>query len=389
MTTSSIAQPIGVQRNESHMRLWAVVAIAAVVPALLMMGPVVAGQLATQMGMNASQIGLLFMSENGAMSLATLPALYWLSRINLKKASLVFGTVFIAANLLSIWAATSDVLIGLRVLSGVAGGSLTVICIATAGTFAKPDRAYGFWVLGQLSLGAIGLTLLPRLFEVYGLGAFFMTLSILMALCLPLMRFLPERIQGKASKSASKASLWSLKPICGLAAVLFFYISLNGTWTFMGTLAGEVGINPQVSGDILAIATLFGIGGALIAAFMGGRRSYKIPLIIGYLVMVFSVLALLAEPDVLRYSLAAFAFKFTWTFVLPFILASLARLDSNGQIMNLSNLVIGGGLAIGPMLAGQIIETLSGVETFLYVAAALTITSLLLMLSLQKTKQEG
>lgn len=382
MTASAITTPD--TTSEQALRLLAIVVIAAIVPALLMMGPVVAGQLAIQFNMSAGDIGLLFMSELGAMSLATLPALYWLSRFNLKKASLVFGLMFIAANIMSIWADSNTTLTFLRIFSGFTGGSLTVICIVTASTFDKPDRAYGFWVLGQLLLGAIGLTLLPRLFSVYGLEVFFTMLAVLMMFCLPLMRFLPSYIHNNVS--VSEKSLWSLKPLFGLTAVLLFYISLNGTWTFMGALASEAGIEAQVSGDILAIATLFGIVGAVIATFIGGRWAYKMPLVLGYMIMLVSIISLLGEPDILRYTVAAFAFKFAWTFALPFILASLAQLDRSGKIMNLSNLVIGCGLALGPMLAGRVIDVLSKMEPFLYIAMIMTIISLLLILSLQKNE---
>jgi len=44
-----------------------------------------------------------------------------------------------------------------------------------------------------------------------------------------------------------------------------------------------------------------------------------------------------------RYAIAALLFKFTWTFVLPFILARVAGLDNSGRLMNSINLVIGGG----------------------------------------------
>lgn len=382
--STSIPTNVSTEQTNVFWPLTAVVAIAAIVPALLMMGPAVAGQLSVQLNMTPSAIGLLFMSELGAMSIATLPALYWLRRWNLQKAAMAFGAVFIVANILSVWANDGSTLTMLRVLSGLAGGSLTVICVSSTGTFDKPDRAYGFWVLGQLVLGACGLSLLPRLFSLYGLEVFFLILAVLMLLCLPIMRFLPDRIINEhAVHKPHKTNTFPVKPVLGLTAIFLFYLSLNGTWTFIGTLASEAGINAQSSGDVLAIATLFGIAGALIATLMGGRKAYKIPLVSGYLIMIISMVALIGISNAVHFSMAAFAFKFAWTFVLPFILASLARHDTNGQLMNLTNLVIGGGLAIGPMLAGQIIDIFSNVEPFLYIAIVMTACSLLLISTLQ------
>ncbi len=42
--------------------------------------------------------------------------------------------------------------------------------------------------------------------------------------------------------------------------------------------------------------------------------------------------------------------------MLPFILARVAGLDNSGRLMNSINLVIGGGMAAGPALAGALLQ---------------------------------
>ena len=56
------------------------------------------------------------------------------------------------------------------------------------------------------------------------------------------------------------------------------------------------------------------------------------------------------------YSAAIFAFKFAWTFVLPFILATVAQIDTSGRLVATLNFVIGAGLAAGPLLAGLMLD---------------------------------
>jgi len=373
-------------RNASNAMIFAIVMIAAVVPALLMTGPVVAGQLAAELNMTPSSIGLLFMSENGAMSMATIPALFWLSRFNLKTVSLLCAVIFIFANLASMLADSSSSLIITRIVSGLAGGSLMVICMTSAAALPKPDQAYGLWVFGQLVLGAIGLAILPSLFESFGLKAFFLLMAILMVLCVPLTRFLPETAPNKNQSSTTFFGGISRHAVMGLLAILLFYISLMGVWTFIGSIGATAGITGQTSGNILAIATLFGIAGAGVATLLGGRSRFTWLLIVGYGLMIASI-ALLFSPDSTNFSVAAFSFKFAWTFSLPFILATLAKFDTNGQVMNFSNLVIGGGLAIGPMITGFIIDTFGGFGVALSYALIVAFASLLLILILQpKTK---
>ena len=371
--------------------IFTIVVLSAITPALLMSGPVVAGQLVAEFGMGPVEIGKLFTTELGATSLATIPAWYWLSRFDWKKVSWIAAAIYILANIISAFITNPDQLIIMRAVSGLAGGSLMIICMTSAAMMAKPDRAYANWVVGQLILGAVSLALLPMLFKSYGLSVFFVSLAVLMALASPLIKYLPSRKSAAAEKQHATAEETpvALPGLIGLAAILVFYISLNGIWTFMSAIAGESGISAQTSGNVMAIASLLGIAGAMTAAFLGGKKaSFNTPLIIGYAVMVIGILLLLAAPSEVRFTIAAFAFKYAWTFALPFILASVAALDRSGHLMSFSNLVIGGGLALGPIIGGYLIELSGGgYQTLLVTGSVLAVVSLLLILFVQSHSQ--
>ncbi len=380
MTDSQTTAPVLHERKATL----ALTLIAAVAPALLMMAPVVAGQLGAELQLGPAAIGTLFTAELGAMSLASLPACYWLSRFNWRIAGTLAALLFILANLGSMLASSASELIPLRILSGLGGGSLMILCMGTASMLPKPDRIYGLWVMGQLVLGALGLTLLPNLFAHYGLAVFFAVLAAMMLICLPLLRYLPA---GKAAMKKNPSTTTNVRlplpALIGLLAVLLFYVSLNGVWTFMGALAESVNIDAQVSGNVLAIASLLGIAGALSATVLGGRQNFRLPLLAGYAVMIVGILLLAGSPDETRFTIAALGFKYAWTFALPFILASLANIDRTGQLMSLVNMVIGGGLALGPLIAGRMIEQLHGFQAVLMGSALLAFMSLLLILLLQ------
>ena len=85
------------------------------------------------------------------------------------------------------------------------------------------------------------------------------------------------------------------------------------------------------------------------------------------------------QPLLVRYAIAALLFKFTWTFVLPFILARVAGLDSNGRLMNSINLVIGGGMAAGPALAGALLQRFASADPLLAAAGVCALLSLILI----------
>ncbi|MFC6299497.1 MFS transporter [Pseudomonas sp. CCM 7893] len=360
--------------------LAAIVLFAAITPTILMTAPAVAAQLAGQWQLSPSRIGDLFSTELGAMSLATLPAFWWLKRVDWRQAALVAGVLFIAANLLSMLVDTYSTLLALRFASALAGGSLMIICLASAAATANPSRVYGLWVMGQLVVGAIGLGVLPGLFARYGLGACYLILAGLMTLLLPLARCFPAGSPA-ACQTGSEAPPGSRgKAALGILGVLTFYISLSGIWTFIGSISASAGISPQHSGEILAIATVMGIVGAGCASLIGTRLPRLLLLFLGYGLMAGAVLLLLGQPTLMRFALAALLFKFTWTFILPLILACLADLDPTGKLMNASNLVIGGGLAIGPAVAGRLIEASGGFAPLLIDGAGITLLSLGLIL---------
>jgi len=348
------------------LRLLAIVLFAAVVPCVLMTAPAVATQYATQLGLGPARIGQLFSVELAAMSLATLPAYYWQSRWDWRQVARGAALLFIVANLAS--SSTDDyaTLMALRALSALAGGSLMVVCIASAAQSQQADRVYGLWVSGQLTLGAVGLWVLPPLFASYGLKALYIGLATLMLLCLPLAgAFSPGNTDTASRRTEQPNGPGWLPGLCGLLAVLVFYAGLSAVWTFIGSIAGASAIEPSSSGRILSIATLLGIAGSLCATLIGSRWPRNLLLGLGLGLMTTAICLLLGAPSLLRFAGAALLFKFCWTFVLPFILACLADLDQHGRLMNSANLVIGGGLALGPAIAGPVLEAGLGMHSVL------------------------
>lgn len=140
------------------------------------------------------------------------------------------------------------------------------------------------------------------------------------------------------------------------------YISLSAVWTFIGGIAAGAGLSPAHSGQVLAVATLLGIVGAGAAALIGARFGGGRLIVLGYALLLASVALLTGQPLLLRFALAALLFKFTWTFVLPFILARVAGLDNDGKLMNGINLVIGGGM-VSARRWPALLSNLSAVST--------------------------
>ncbi|HBR4169971.1 TPA: MFS transporter, partial [Klebsiella pneumoniae] len=193
LTDNALSRPAGLM--VSLRLLAAIVIFAAIAPGILMTAPAVAAQLASEWQLKPGQIGWLFSAELGAMSLATLPAWWWMSRLDWRRVALTAGVVFLAANLVSAVVTQYETLLAARFIASLAGGTLMILCISCAAGTPNPSRVYAFWVLGQLLLGMLGLLALPGLFATFGLKVVYLILAAIMLCCLPLVSAFPPRFQ--------------------------------------------------------------------------------------------------------------------------------------------------------------------------------------------------
>lgn len=372
--------PDGRASTFARSTLVALVVFAAITPLLLLVAPAVAGQLATQLGLSASQIGTYFFVELGAFSLATVPSYLWLGRIDARRVAAFAIALFGAGNLLTaLWMPGFVALLALRAVTALGGGSLMVLCMTSAATSENSDRVYGLWVVGQLIAGAIGLFVLPHVFAAFGLRALYVALAGLALLAAPLARGFPSSLGARTAPAQHAHGAAARTPqrliVLAIGAVLTFYLAIGSVWTFASRAAAETGLGPQSTGNVLAIASVMGIAGAALASCAGGRLARRAMLTAGYALLAASLVALAVMRQAGGYSAAIFAFKFAWTFVLPFILATVAQIDTSGRLVATLNFVIGAGLAAGPLLAGLMLDAGGTMHALFTAATAVAIVS--------------
>ncbi|QVN18781.1 MFS transporter [Burkholderia pyrrocinia] len=380
LSPDAALSPDGRASTFARSTLVALVVFAAITPLLLLVAPAVAGQLATQLGLSASQIGTYFFVELGAFSLATVPSYLWLGRVDARRVAACAIALFGAGNLLTaLWMPGFAALLALRAVTALGGGSLMVLCMTSAATSRNSDRVYGLWVVGQLIAGAIGLFVLPHVFAAFGLRALYVALAALALLAAPLSRGFPASLGTRMALAQTAHDAAAHTPrsfvVVAIGAVLTFYLAIGSVWTFASRAAGEAGLGPQSTGNVLAIASVMGIAGAALASCAGGRLARRAMLAAGYALLAASLVALAAMRHAGGYSAAIFAFKFAWTFVLPFILATVAQIDTSGRLVATLNFVIGAGLAAGPLLAGLMLDAGGTMRALFAAATAVAIVS--------------
>lgn len=389
--TSTLTTSVPLNPVQQRLRLLAVVLFSAIGPLVLLTAPALASRYIAELGLDNRQVGLLFSMELGAMAISTIPTYFWMRRYNWRRIAAVAAGVFILGNLLSAVlmstpALSYPVLVGLRFLTAFSEASLVLVCLGTAGTLPNAARAFGLWVTGQLVLAALSLQLMPWLFSHWQVASFFWLIALFTAVCLPLIRALPAGSDNQAGTVApSQARAVLGKITLGMTAIFLFYLSLSGIWTFIGELARTEGISASDSSSALASASLLGVAGASLASWVGTRGRREWLLALGYLAMASSLIGLLGDVSLLRYLLAACAFKFAWTFALPFLLATISDFDrQGGKLVVLANLAICGGLALGPSLAAWLLGETEDFSLLLHVSTVVCALSFLAILPLAR-----
>ncbi|EIZ77937.1 major facilitator transporter [Novosphingobium sp. Rr 2-17] len=369
-----------------------VVSFAAATATALLAAPAIATQLASQFHLSPSNVGLYFTVEQAGMCLATVPAIWWLNRIAWRQVAAVAIGLFVLANVLSTQVSGFGDLLLLRAVSSLSGGTLMVLSLTLAGRSADRERLFAFWTLGQLTVGAGLLYLLPRAFDTFGLPFLYALLAVMMTANITLLWALPATVETLPAPppSADRKSLAIAPLVLGVGGVLFYYIGFGGLWPFLAAIAQSGGSTPIEIGTVLAFAGIVGIAGALLAAAQAHQARRKaLALALGYAVHVIGLLALVHQPTLGRFAVAACLLKGASNFTLPFLLGRTARLDQGGRLMGYTNMAIGGGLAVGPLITGRIIEGAGGFGALIALTGAWIVASALLIASIGLKPQDS
>lgn len=264
------------------------------------------------------------------------------------------GAVVTAIGFVGCAFASSAVLLTLAAI--VAGlGSGVVIATATAALAAAsaPDRVSGIGVLINTLVVAILLAGLPMLADSARMWVF-LVLALIALLGVPLLSALPdapvEQAGGAAPNRAAGMYL--------VAGTAIFAISETGLWAFSQVIGEDVaGMTAENVGLLLAGASFLGLLGAAIPATIGGRFGYAIPVLTLVVVGSLSKVVVAIAPNANAYAIGQLVWGITFPAVFAYLLAMGAGLDGKGRWAVAVGVALAFGGAIGPVLAGLLIDT--------------------------------
>ena len=382
---------------------------------VLLTAPALVGAFITELELTPRQAGYVISADMAGMGLASIPAMFWLTRINWRKVVLVSLWLNALCHFLSAGADSFAPLLWARLFAGLFAGISMCVCLASISLTEHKERNFAFWVVGQLVLASLGLALIPHAIPQWGVSGVYIALALGVLLISTLVKFLPsakpeqDRLPDGKSDTGTPAgcdrrrwltgflpsvflSSTFLSSVLGILAIYCFYVALGGVWTYLERIGDASNISAERIGYYLSIASLTGIAGALSASCLGDKWGCVKPVILGFCAILAALLLLLGTAQATGYAatgyvIAASLFKYAWTFVLPFMLAALSETDASGRVIVTINIFIGAGLTTGPALASSVLKGESYVPVIYFGLIVMGFSFVFIMWSLSRIAQ--
>ncbi len=347
-------------------------------------------------GLDHQQAGDLGTIELLSLAVATILATPYVPIVSHRK--LAVGGTLMAALGLAISALSvgyTPMIVG-RIATGI--GSGFAISGANAAIAAREDAERIFaiiWTMGGAITASLAMYL-PRVVEggEYPLG--FGALLLLSLVGLPCIFWLPHKPVASAQSAAecadstastSGGSDSGLRTVFGplvwmtFAGMFLYSAAEQALWNFAYNLPIEAGLAPALAAQILAFTTIMGLAGGAIAALLGVRLGRVFPIVLGCLLSLSGRLLYISSASSSTLLFGSLLWGLGFYFVSPYQIGLVAAVDRKGRVAVASAAAFNFGYAVGPGLAGRILQYMDREWLMMFIAAS-TFVSLLLFLPL-------
>ena len=320
--------------------------------------PMFLGAISEVYGFNAAQLGFISGAELGGGCIASLLALYWFPRLDLRKLISVALLVAVVGNLLTPLATTYSGLILVRFCTALFGtGALYAVILGVIGQMNNPEKLFASAIILQVVSVAVFMLLTPVLISGGSMSGVTLLMASLMASGFYAKKYLVIASQKPSGQGANKnfgLLIWGL-PGLALLGLMTFDIGIASIWAFVERLGSQAGLSMDESGLALTVGSAIGVIGAFFAAYLGLRWGRIKPFVASILGLLLACLMFIEASTWLNYMLAVGMLNLFWNFALPYLLGSIALFDKTGRLMVLIPAAQSAGFALGPIISGLLI----------------------------------
>lgn len=357
-----------------------IVFLAVLGPSMFILQPGYVQGLVGYGGLSEEYSGLIAAAEMYGIAFTSI-LMYFLShRFNWRILTFVFVLIMLAGNLASIGQLDYTKLRAIRFVTGLGSGGIISITFTMMGLTTRADKNMGLIVAAVLMWGALGLLLLPTLFQHFGIDGLMWTLAIFSFLGLFAICYTPCFAQRAVNDENLKVKVAQSLRYSLLTGVFMYNLAIGIVWVYLALVGIEAEIPEQVVANILTVSQILGIGGALIAFFLEFRIGRLIPLQVSILGAAIGIFCILGKPTFLLFAAGVCLFNLLWNVTQPYLVAMLAAYDSDNKLVIQGVAMQMIGYSVGPTLAALLLDIggYSGINKIaitLFVGSALVIAA--------------
>ena len=347
--------------------------------------PVISTAWAGKLGFTAEQVGRVAGADLGGLAFGAIITALVISKMNRRYLVLVGIILTIFANYLCTIYEHYDIVLWLRVISGIGNGIYTAVAVAALGATIKPTRAYNFMLFAFAFSQAMEVRVLPQL-SMDGIYWFFIGWFLVTLLFIKwVVPFKAEDSSSKVIDSSKEETriptyiLW----LC-MAAIFISYINIGAYWVYIELASLSYGISEAWTGGVLFWASLLTLIGCAFAAFFSNRYGLVKPLIGAQLMMIVIVGMLVSGISNMSLLVSVFMFNFLWIFNDVFQMSTVATIDNKGSFAALIVGAQGLGQIVGPNIAASILGAEFGYGGVFFMCASATALSVIVYLFMYK-----
>ena len=273
----------------------------------LILEPGMVGAMVDYSGLTQQQAGQIAATHMAGATFGTFFVTVVVSKVNLNKlVSLALGLV-IAAELALIGFDSMITLGTARFFAGLGDGLLMATAFAVIGGMQQADRVFGLLIFAHFLSGALVFPLLPIGLPMVGIEGLYIGFAAMALLALCTMRWFPAHVRAEISGRGSSSLPWVSAVIC-LCAFLLLYMPNGAVWAYLERIGHAAGISNQILGFSLSASLIVGLPGAMLPALIGLRFGRTLPLLIGMVSIIVSVLLLVGSFGAIQYTVAVCLF---------------------------------------------------------------------------------
>lgn len=303
------------------------------------------------LGLSDRNAGFVASAEMTGVAMTAIVACVFAHRVNWHRALTAALVLALLGNIASAFTDGPWTLAAARFVTGLGHGWLISLSFGAIGLMRETDRNFALYLTWVLTYGAVGLLILPSVFDLVGLQGVFLAFSVFCGLSLLTVRFMPTLTGTQQEVHPTAIEMPASMKATALLGVLAYNIAQGIAWAYLFLIGTSGGLGEQPVANALFLSQIAGVIGALTAVIVADRYGRLGPLAIGILGGAASLTPLLGSFGLATYTVSVVGFNLLWNMVLPYILAAVSSFDRRGMMTIYAIAMQMTGLGVAPAIA--------------------------------------